>query len=448
MRPSESALSSICSMAFSQWSLLIITAALLAGAASQTPETCAHAGAPEGSSMIQTKSNSASMTDASVRSLPRVRLPPPPAQNPPPASSAEQLPPSEPRPAGVNQAQPPPASPPASPAASNQAQPPADNQASGPPPHDPAQEVLFGAQMPNELQALGESTFGSKENLRALLAKTKVMKISYAGVEMYIAMGKDDTAADILGNKERATNNGEGYGLDTMLVAGDGEEAAFEQRRSQGGGMVNMIDVGGWLGVVTIAAFKKYPNLVRAVVVEPAPTTFFYANINMWLNGVPSLTVQPSQPGVNIVRNAISDQKDVEVLMCTPMRNGKPSAWDAYAVTPGKTCNCIEGGTDKCDHVLSTPMSTIFDFFDEEDITLLKMDCEDCEQLALADVDRSYQRVRRLGIELIMTRPVSADIACSFNGGKYVRGSCQSRRNPTAQYLTGSDFCAKCSAAG
>lgn len=311
---------------------------------------------------------------------------------------------------------------------------------------DATKEVLFGNPLPAEIQALGESVAGSKENLRTLLNNTQVLTIKYAGVEMHIAMGKDDTAADILGNKDRATNNGEGYGLDTMLEANDTQETAFEQRRVQGTKMVNMIDVGGYLGIVTIAAFKKNPTLVRAVLVEPCPTTYFYANLNMWLNGIPSLTIAPDQPGVTILPNAVSDEKDVQVRMCTPMRKDKLSAWDAYTVVPGKTCNCSDGGKDKCDDVLSTTMETILAFFDQEDITLLKMDCEDCEQLALPAVDKNMHRVRRLGIELTMTRPVSADIACSFNGGKYVRGSCQSSRNPTGQYLMGPDFCAKCSA--
>lgn len=304
----------------------------------------------------------------------------------------------------------------------------------------PAQgEPLALESLTPELQTMGANIFGSREGLVAFLTNSRVLTVHYAGVDMKIAMGKAD-------NSDQKWANGEAYDLDTLIVPADETEAQFEQRRQQGTQMINMLDVGGNLGLVTIAAYKKYPGLVRAMIVEPVPATNFFLNVNLFLNAVPPLTVDPAQPGVNTVEHVVFDQKDVAMTMCTPCRDGTCAPWDAYAIVAGKACDC---NVDKCDRVLSTTMEQIISVFDEEDISFLKMDCEDCEQYALPVVDKNAHRVRRLAIEMSLARAVNADIACGFNQGKYVRGTCLPRRAASTQqsdpeYLMGTAFCDKC----
>merc|ERR1719265_109174 len=56
-----------------------------------------------------------------------------------------------------------------------------------------------------------------------------------------------------------------------------------------------MLDLGGNLGRVTIAAFKKHPQNMRIVAVEPVAPTYFLLRWNLWLNGVPELTMSDFQ---------------------------------------------------------------------------------------------------------------------------------------------------------
>ena len=49
-----------------------------------------------------------------------------------------------------------------------------------------------------------------------------------------------------------------GYGLDTL-----------HELKGQSPGMMNVVDMGGNYGVVTIATYKKYPNLVRVALHKP-----------------------------------------------------------------------------------------------------------------------------------------------------------------------------------
>jgi tRNA1(Val) A37 N6-methylase TrmN6 len=51
--------------------------------------------------------------------------------------------------------------------------------------------------------------------------------------------------------------------------------------------MLNILDVGGSFGIVTIAAMKKYPERLRAITVEASPTMFFYLKCNLAINGIP-----------------------------------------------------------------------------------------------------------------------------------------------------------------
>merc|ERR1719324_2126844 len=78
--------------------------------------------------------------------------------------------------------------------------------------------------------------------------------------------------------------------------------------------MMNMLDIGGNYGRVTIAAWKKSPEKIRIITVEPIPSTYFILRWNLWLNGIPELTLeefqsQSGRPGVVALNNGLSGEE-------------------------------------------------------------------------------------------------------------------------------------------
>lgn len=135
--------------------------------------------------------------------------------------------------------------------------------------------------LPRDLYEIGLQTFGgAKEMLDKVVKESVEIHVNYAGVPLRLRILAKDNAAQRLGGQ---TEDGKAYGLDTLL---SGRGLVRENREN----MVNMIDLGGNYGAVTIAVYNKYPGLLRTVVVEPVATTYFFLRWNMFLNKVPSVT--------------------------------------------------------------------------------------------------------------------------------------------------------------
>mmetsp|Transcript_59072 Transcript_59072/g.103382 ORF Transcript_59072/g.103382 Transcript_59072/m.103382 type:complete len:356 (+) Transcript_59072:65-1132(+) len=293
--------------------------------------------------------------------------------------------------------------------------------------------------LPDRLKTVGISLFGDEAKVIQVLANTKVVPITYSAIVMRMAMAKDDDAAERFGANGE---NGTDYGLDSLLEPTDETEKAFEKRRSEGTRMLNMIDMGGNLGVTTIAVFKKYPGMVRGVVVEPVPTTHFYLQLNLWLNDVPPLATGTPVPqtGVSAIQKAISSDANFKLEMCIPSIG---SSMNAFIVTDQKPCQTVEkGGRDIASSVTSMPIDSLFDTFGGEDVTFVKMDCETCEKDALPAMEKFKSRVRRLGGEMHMMPPDIYKFACAYNQGMYLTGMCE--RAGTTRY-DGKELCGHCS---
>lgn len=116
--------------------------------------------------------------------------------------------------------------------------------------------------LPEALRTLGVEAFGSAEALDNVLAESQEANISYAGIPLVLRFLAKDNAAWRLGQK---SEDGSDYGLNSLLDI-----------RPSKDDMVNMIDMGGNNGLVTIAVYKKYAGLVRAVVTEPISATYFF----------------------------------------------------------------------------------------------------------------------------------------------------------------------------
>lgn len=301
-------------------------------------------------------------------------------------------------------------------------------------------DILTLSMLPDSLKDVGISLFGSEAKVIEFLKNTKVVPVRYSDVDMRIAMAHDDDAARRFGADGE---NGEEYGLKSLLDAEDDVEAAFEKRRTEGTGMLNMIDMGGNLGVITIAVFKSHPGIVRCVVVEPVPTTYFYLELNLWLNDVPRLAngTQAPQAGAMAIQKAISPDADFKLQMCLP---GNTCSMNAHMVRDDWPCNtAATGGTDTISNVTSITVDSIFNFFGEEDIAFVKMDCEACEYDALPAMEKYRTRIRRLGGEMHMMPPETYKIVCNYNQGMYLTGMCQKPGEEPARY-NGVEVCANC----
>mmetsp|Transcript_3404 Transcript_3404/g.6683 ORF Transcript_3404/g.6683 Transcript_3404/m.6683 type:complete len:353 (+) Transcript_3404:97-1155(+) len=303
-----------------------------------------------------------------------------------------------------------------------------------------AEDILTFTMLPGSLQNLGISLFGSEAKVVEFLNNTKVVPVTYSEVDMRLAMTKDDDAAVRFGGDGE---NGEEYGLDSLLSVENDVEAAFEKRRDEGTGMINMIDMGGNLGVITIAVFKRYPGIVRCVAVEPVPTTYFYMELNFWLNNVPKLITGTKSPqaGVMGIQKAISPDANFNLQFCLP---GNSCSMNAHIVTDDWPCNTpATGGTDTVSTVTSITIDSIFEVFGNEDITFVKMDCEACEHDALPAMEKYKTRVRRLGGEMHMMPPETFQYVCAYNQGRYLTGMCEKPGRPPARY-NGVELCEIC----
>jgi len=270
--------------------------------------------------------------------------------------------------------------------------------------------------LPPHLLQLGIEILGAEEVVDFVVQQTREERILYADVTVVTRM--------VVGDGSNATLLEEGgslYGLRTLPPQGSPETH----------GMINMIDLGGNYGVVSIAAFLRNPNTLRAIAVEPIPSTYFLLRWNMWLNGVTELTLDQVQKNC---------QPPAGILA---LHNGVASVdWSVmnFCYTPPYTmnahfCECTEQlqSGEQCAPVAGISMAPVLNYFQEQPITILKMACEGWEASALPDRSAALEanpgRVQRLVGELHDPTTDLQDIACRFDHGSYFVKVCRPDEN-------------------
>jgi len=266
--------------------------------------------------------------------------------------------------------------------------------------------------LPPELLQLGIQIMGSEALLDNFVANTRQEQINYAGVVVTLRMVNDDHSDGTM------TDEGGPEGL-YKLEALD----AIRLRPPEMAG-INMIDLGGNYGIVSIAAYMKYPYLLRSIIVEPISTTFFMLRWNMHLNGVPAISQEdlalPNPPTGLIVLNAgVVNAVGQTMQFCyTP-----PYTMNAFK------CQCDQLPDYQCSTVQGVTMRSLADMFGNHPITLAKVDCEGCEVVSLPDIHKMIQespgRIRRLVGELHTPSREIEDIACMFDMGQFFVRICQ-----------------------
>jgi FkbM family methyltransferase len=260
--------------------------------------------------------------------------------------------------------------------------------------------------MPPHLHILGLQLIGTEEVLDTVVVRTsehagKYGYGEYAGETFKVRIVTGDGVAFLVDE----------YGLSSL--GGQGTDA---------NGMMNMLDIGGNYGRISIAAFKKYPRSARIVVIEPIPSTYLLLKWNLWLNGIPELTLEelrsnPSKPGVVALHGAVADADGKTIDMCyTP-----PETMGA------RLCNCSHGFThspqEQCVHVVTRSVESLLASFGTNDIAFLKVDCEGCEVdvlPALMNLTASSKfKIARFGGELHALPNHMEDFACMANGGEH-----------------------------
>lgn len=273
----------------------------------------------------------------------------------------------------------------------------------------------YGDLLPAHLHELGLETFGNEEALDKVITESETINIKYGGIPILLRIAGKDTAAQRFGGKDE---DGSEYGLQTLLETRKGDH-----------GMVNMVDMGGNYGVVSIAVYKKFPKLIRAVVVEPIASTYFFMRWNMWLNKVPSLTKEEfveshEKPGVVALHRGVTDKEGKDLQMCShPEWSMNARMMSQQSIIDGGECDCNQL---HCTQVPGITAQSLFnDYFGDASINLLKMDCEGCEFESLPFLAEHASRVRRLVGELHLPEEHMIDTACQYDNGKYLTKVCR-----------------------
>lgn len=285
-----------------------------------------------------------------------------------------------------------------------------------------ASKSQASVELPESLVTLGIKTFGSKEELDKVVRESKLANIEYAGISLVLRFLKEDNAAWRLGQKSE-----DGYGGLNDL----------EDIHSSKKDMVNMIDLGGNNGLVTIAVYNKYKGKVRAVVTEPISTTYFFMRWNMELNKVPYLTKDEflkdtKKPGVVALHAGVTAKLGQDLHMCAhpewsmnaiAQEQGGKGSWNFEHRGDGN-CDCGPGFA--CTVVPGINTATIFDsFFQKATVTLMKMDCEGCEYYALPALMERPDRLKRLVGELHMPEEEFIDMSCKYDAGTFLTKVCR-----------------------
>jgi len=270
--------------------------------------------------------------------------------------------------------------------------------------------------LPEPVLALAWRLFEKEERIIELVENSVLLNITYSGVKMSLRMNQEDDATHRLGEEGMY---GMDYDLDTL-----------DELRNVSKDMLNMLDVGGNLGVVSIAAYKKYAKHLRIITIEPSPQTFFFLNWNLHINGVPEIDmssvekqkttlingVHSASPGVLALNRGITDAVDGEDLhFCDDPRSSMNN----------KVCDCKQG-EEHCLVVPSVSVDSLASMFGTEPIALVKMDCEGCEFKILPALVKSKvsKRVMRLAGELHLPDSNIEELACRWEKGRLM-SKCQ-----------------------
>lgn len=269
------------------------------------------------------------------------------------------------------------------------------------------------AALPSYLRALGQKLFGSEVALQAVVERSVLVKVSFGSVAITLRMDVADNARQRL----PAESNKDAYGLGTLQEA---QPKAEELTGNVSGTLpwINIIDVGGNLGVVTIAAFKLYPTLSRVVVVEPIPTTYFFLRWNLWLNGVPEVdeaslaSAGEAMPGVLALHRAVARNDEEKVSLCYEAANSMEAR--------RRSERCARNVS-----VSGIAAESLLNLFGTQSVALVKMDCEGCELEGLPPFAKPNvrARVQRLAGELhgdCFVEQALEEVACAYDAGRYV----------------------------
>jgi len=262
--------------------------------------------------------------------------------------------------------------------------------------------------LPAHLHALGLQLLKTEEFLNAFVANSIVVTKPYAGVDVTLRM---------VDRNEYSIIEDDTYGIDSLVASTSGPE-----------GMMNMLDIGGNYGRVSIAAFKRHQSQMRIIVAEPLASTFFLLKWNLWLNNVTELTLEelqasPHRPGVVALNNGISDVEGKVTDLCyrPPVTN-----WV-------KVCNCSHVASDpttQCHHIIGRTATSLVQMFGNAPMTLVKMACEGCEVHVLPELSAltktSGLRIERFAGELHGVPNELEQFACDFQQGQWFQHVCGS----------------------
>jgi len=311
-----------------------------------------------------------------------------------------------------------------------------------PQPFVTAQKGLARTVLPVHLFDLGMVVLKNEDTLDAVIANTNFHNVTYAKQPLYMR-----------------TVNGEGWYNGTCCHFGTLEEDVYGlgslgTLEPNEHGMLSMIDAGGNVGVATIAAFKWEPQKMRIVAVEPVPSTYFLLVYNLWLNGVPNLSMEqflssPTQPGVLALNKGISQTDNSVLGLCY----APPFSMNA------KICECSaqsgelqaqQPGVAQCANVVSTTFPTLLNYFGNGNtqLSFLKMDCEGCESNLLPDLTTISQnpafKLGRLAGELHAVDNTLEDLACKFATGSRVEHICNMGETAATANFVNSNLTDRC----
>lgn len=266
--------------------------------------------------------------------------------------------------------------------------------------------------LPAKLYKLGIQLLGSESVLDELVMNSGFQNITYAGIPLTLRYVNGDWSNGTLLHEGKA----EQYGLASL-------EADEKENR------INMVDLGGNYGTVSIAAYKRYPMSLHGVVVEPIPSTYFLLRWNMWLNGVPLLEdaelQKGNKPGIVAFHGGVITHQRETITACY-----KPP--DTMI---GHVCNCsFEPPGTVCSEAKGITMRSLVDLFGKHPVTLVKIDCEGCERSSLPvlfDIFKEDPRkIQRVAGELHWPGGDLEKVACIFNDGKFFNRLCSTPTQP------------------
>lgn len=273
--------------------------------------------------------------------------------------------------------------------------------------------------LPPHLYKLGLKLLKREVVLDAIVADTRLETYPHAGVNVTFRITTGDRVDGV-----------DQYGLNSL------------GNSSKGGGMINMLDIGGNLGRVSITAFKQLPRKMRIVVAEPVPTTYFLLRWNLWLNKVPELTLSefqssPKRPGVLALHSGIASKDGQTVGMCyTPPWTLGSRICDCKVEEPRVPKKWMK----QCLPMVGHTMHYFLRLFGDANIGLLKLDCEGCEHEAVPQLKKhlqtSGQQIMRFAGELHEQRNNIEDLACKFEGGRWFEHVCFIEAQPKGWFKT------------